>query len=277
MSRRKKTTHEHFASEWTVYREILPLHKEQFIEWIQPLPLDFFKGKRFLDAGCGIGRNSLWPLRAGAASGVSFDFDERTVDVARFNLEDHPRCEVLYRSIYDIQYENEFDVVICIGVLQHLPDPRLALEKLSRALKPGGTLILWVYSQEGNKRYLLLFDPIRKYLTSRLPPRVTLTIARILTAALKIYIHLPHKNRYIMHLRERSFRHTEAVVYDQLLPPIANYWTKAEVLSLIKGLFLRPKHMTHTNGISWTLVAEKTPPDALSGDAATAASRARID
>ena len=83
-----------FGYEWDRYREVIPLHRRQFEGWIQPVPLSFFKGKRFLDAGCGIGRNSLWALEAGAASGYAFDYDERTVDVARRNLAAWPNCEV---------------------------------------------------------------------------------------------------------------------------------------------------------------------------------------
>jgi len=259
-NRHRASTEKQFGFEWEIYREIIPLHEEQFLSWINPVPLDFFQGKRFLDAGCGIGRNSLWPLRAGAASGCSIDFDERTVEVARFNLKDHPRCEVRYQSIYELQSEAEFDVAFCIGVLHHLAEPRLAVERLARALKPGGTLILWVYAQEGNARLLFWLDPLRKWVTSRIHPRLTQAIAILMTAVLYGYLRLGHKSRYLRLLRKRSFRHAEAMVFDQLLPSIAHYWTKEEVLDFVKGLPLQVKHMTHTNGISWTLVAEKTPP-----------------
>jgi SAM-dependent methyltransferase len=247
---------ERFGAEWNIYREVIPLHREQFLGWIQPVPLSFFQGKRFLDAGCGIGRNSLWPLEAGAASGYAFDFDERTVAAAADNLRRFPECRVGFESIYDLDRRGEFDVVMCIGVVHHLEDPRRAMENLVRALKPGGTLILWVYAREGNRLYLAFVDPFRRWISSRLPPALTRAASRLLTVLLKIYLLWPWKDPYLKSLKKRSFRHIEAMVFDQLLPTIARYWTRDEVLSLVRGLPVRVKHLTHTHGMSWTLVAE---------------------
>lgn len=253
---REPGTEQDFGFEWAIYREIIPLHKRQFLAWISPIELSFFKGKRFLDAGCGIGRNSLWALEAGAASGYAFDFDRRTVEVAKDNLKGYSNCQVGFESIYDLSRKNEFDVAFCIGVLQHLRDPKLAVKMLTESLRPGGTLILWVYAREGNRRYLLWFDPLRR-LTSRLAPRLTLAIAKLLTLCLKLWLLVPHRSPYLRDLKDHSFRHIEAMVFDQLIPRIAHYWRREEVLDLVEGLPLNVQHLTHTYGLSWTLVAEK--------------------
>ncbi|MFH1830352.1 MAG: class I SAM-dependent methyltransferase [Pseudomonadota bacterium] len=250
-------TEKKFGYEWDLYREIIPLHEKQFVEWISPVPLSFFKGKRFLDAGCGIGRNSLWALKAGAASGYAFDYDERTVSVARENLKKFSSCQVKFESIYDISFNDEFDVAFCIGVIQHLAHPRKAVEKLVKAIKPGGTLIIWVYAHEGNERYLKFADPIRAHFTSRVHPLITRYISKALTFLLKIYLLFPHGNAYLNLLKERSFRHAEAMVFDQLLPSIAHYFKREEVEALVKGLPVKALHLTHTNGMSWTLVVQK--------------------
>jgi SAM-dependent methyltransferase len=252
-----KGTERCFGYEWDCYREIIALHERQFVQWITPIPLSFFKGKRFLDAGCGIGRNSLWALRAGAASCYAFDYDERTVAVARKNLQGFANCEVHFESIYDLTRENEFDVAFCIGVIHHLARPEAGVERLVRALKSGGTLILWVYAHEGNERYLALVDPLRRYLTSRLPYGVTRYLSVALTALLKCYLVFPHRDAYFRELKRRSFRHMEAMVFDQLLPSISKYFRRSEVLELIRGLPVELVHLTHTNGMSWTVVAKK--------------------
>lgn len=252
-----KGTERCFGYEWDFYREIIPLHERQFAQWIAPVPLDFFQGKRFLDAGCGIGRNSLWALRAGAASCYAFDYDERTVAVARENLSAFSNCEVHFESIYDLAVQEDFDIAFCIGVLQHLAHPKTAVEQLVRALKPGGTLILWVYAREGNERYLAVVDPLRRHVTSKLPHIATRYLSIAMTALLKCYLLLPHRDAYLRELKRRSFRHMEAMVFDQLLPAISKYFRRDEALGLIEGLPVELTHLTHTNGMSWTLVARK--------------------
>lgn len=258
-TRQEKDLEERFSFAWREYREIIPLHRKQFLGWITPLTLDFFRGKRFLDAGCGIGRNSRWPLESGAASGCAFDCSEVTVSVARENLAGFPNCEVRLLSVYDLEDEGAFDVVFSIGVVHHLARPRLAVERLVRALKPGGTLILWVYAYEGNERYLRWIDPVRRLLTARLPPALTLAVAKPLTLLLRAYALLPHRQEYLRLLRERSFRHVEAMVFDQLLPSVSNYWRREEVLDLVAGLPVSVQHMTHTHDMSWTLIARRDP------------------
>ncbi|MBT3182129.1 MAG: class I SAM-dependent methyltransferase [Deltaproteobacteria bacterium] len=252
-----KGTEKEFGYEWDIYDEIIPLHEKQFQGWINPIPISFFRDKKFLDAGCGIGRNSLWALKAGAASCVAFDYDERTVGVARKNLKGFQNCNVEFRSIYDISYENEFDIVFSTGVIHHLAKPEEAVRGLVKAVKSGGTLIIWVYASEGNGRYLSFFNPLRKYLTSKIPLCITRMISKLMTAILKIYLLFPHENIYLNLLKERSFRHTEAMVFDQLLPTISRYFTKSDVLDLIAGLPVDLEHLTHTHGMSWTLVAKK--------------------
>lgn len=249
-------TEREFGEEWVRYPEIVPAHREQFAAWIQPLTPGDFAGKRFLDAGCGTGRNSFWPLDAGADGGVAFDADPRTVAVAKKNLARFPRYRVETHSIYDIPFRAEFDIVFCLGVLHHLAEPRRAVENLVAALKPGGRLILWVYGREGNGLYLTFVEPLRR-VTSRLPVGVTLAISKILTAVLRASLALPWRDPYLRFLRTLGFRHTEAIVFDQLLPSIARYWRKDEVLALVTGLPLRVDRMTHVRRMSWTLVATK--------------------
>lgn len=251
-------TQHQFGYEWEAYPEIVPQHREQFQRWIAPFREENFKGKRFLDAGCGMGRNSFWALSAGAASAIAIDYDERTVAAARKNLAAFPNCEVRFQSIYDLTEDATVDIAFSIGVVHHLAEPRKAVENLVRALKPGGTLILWLYAREGNEFYLSVIDPFRKLITSRLPHFMTRGIATAMTVALKAYLALPHKREYEVMLRKHSFRQLELIVLDQLIPSIANYWTADEVRNLVAGLPVESPILAHTNGMSWTLVATKS-------------------
>ncbi|HVX75777.1 MAG TPA: class I SAM-dependent methyltransferase [Bradyrhizobium sp.] len=250
-------TQHQFGYEWAAYPEIVPLYKEQFRRWLGPFPLEGFKGKRFLDGGCGIGRNSFWALSEGAQSGIAIDYDDRTVAVARKNLATFPNCDVRFQSIYDFDEIAVVDVAFSIGVIHHLADPRKALERLVNAIVPGGTLIVWLYAREGNELFLSVIDPLRKLVTSRLPNFVTHWIAFCLTVLLKGYLALPHKRPYELLLRGHSFRQLEAIVLDQLIPSIAHYWTADEIRALISDLPLSNVTLTHTNKMSWTLTATR--------------------
>ena len=98
-----------FGYEWDRYAEMTSDYEGQFRNWTHPLTPEDWKGKRILDGGCGMGRNSYWPLKWGASSSVAFDFDERSVARAKETLKDFPNAEVRYKSIYDIDWKNEFE------------------------------------------------------------------------------------------------------------------------------------------------------------------------
>ena len=53
-----------------------------------------WKGKQFIDVGCGMGRNSYWPMRYGATRGLAIDVDERSLAVARKTLAEFPTVDV---------------------------------------------------------------------------------------------------------------------------------------------------------------------------------------
>lgn len=250
-------TQHQFGYEWDLYPEILPIHREQFRRWIAPFQESGFVGKRFVDGGCGMGRNAHWAMQAGAVGGLAIDYDERTLAQARHNLQPYPGLEVRHQSLYDLDEPEGFDIAFSIGVIQHLAKPRQAVENLVKALKPGGTLILWVYAKEGNERYLALIDPLRKHVTSHLPHGLLRGLSRLLSLPLWAYVRLPHKKAYLRLLRDMSLRSLELIVLDQLIPSIAAYWTRAEVEALVAGLPLANVQLAHTNGMSWTLVAEK--------------------
>jgi SAM-dependent methyltransferase len=199
-------TEREFGEEWVRYPEIVPAHREQFAAWIQPLTPGDFAGKRFLDAGCGTGRNSFWPLDAGADGGVAFDADPRTVAVAKKKPGAVPPAAAS-RPTRSTTSPSAPNSTSCFawGCCTIWPNPRRAVENLVAALKPGGRLILWVYGREGNGLYLTFVEPLRR-VTSRLPVGVTLAISKILTAVLRASLALPWRDPYLRFLRTLGFR-----------------------------------------------------------------------
>jgi len=248
-----------FGYEWDKYSEITPMYEEQFLNWTSVVPKEFWKDKHFLDAGCGMGRNSYWPLHWGAASGTAFDYDDRSVASARKTLESFSNATVMFISIYGIDWQDQFDVAFSIGVIHHLKSPHMALKKMVEALKPGGRLIVWVYSYEGNEWIVRYVNPIRIHITSRLPVSLVHLLSYFCSIPLYLFVKLfKGPTSYLKQLSTFDFWHIHSIVFDQLIPDIANYWKKEEVHSLVEGLPLRDIEVTAPpNGLGWILSALK--------------------
>ena len=123
-----KGSPERFGYSWTRFSELTPEQEQQFLMWMADLPMEKdWAGTRFLDVGCGAGRNSYWAMKHGATSGVACDLDERSLAAARVNLEEFPTVDVRSVSVYDLPFKNEFDIAFSIGVIHHLDDPVCAV------------------------------------------------------------------------------------------------------------------------------------------------------
>jgi 2-polyprenyl-3-methyl-5-hydroxy-6-metoxy-1,4-benzoquinol methylase len=77
---------ERFGYEWHHYPDLRPEYEEQFRRWTAHLRPDDWRGLSFLDVGCGMGRNSYWPMTYGAARGLAIDVDDRSLAAARRTL-----------------------------------------------------------------------------------------------------------------------------------------------------------------------------------------------
>ncbi len=248
---------ERFGYEWNTYSKIIPEYEEQFLKWVAPLKKEDFKGKKVLDAGCGIGRNSHWPLSYGAKEILAFDYDPRTFEVAKNNLASFKNAKVRLGSIYEIPEENIFDISFSIGVIHHLADPRKAVSELVKATRKSGKVLVWVYGYEGNEWIVKYITPIRK-LTSRLPLKIVHLLTYIFSIPLYAYVKLlPQKKPYFSQLANFRFWHTHSIVFDQLIPKIANYWKKEEAEDLFNEQGLKNIEAYRVNNNSWTVIGTK--------------------
>lgn len=252
-----KGSTERFGYEWNRYNKVIPEYELQFLKWVFPLTKEDFKGKRILDAGCGIGRNSYWPLIYGAKDVFAFDYDPRTVEVSKRNLARFKNTKVIYMSIYDLKEKDKFDISFSIGVVHHLEKPREAIKNLVNATKKGGRVLIWVYGYEGNEWIVRYINPIRK-ITSRLSLFILHIISYLFSIPLFLYIHLlPQKKQYLKQISSFKFWHLHSIVFDQLIPKIANYWKEEEALGLFKGQGLKDILAYRVNDNSWTIIGRK--------------------
>jgi len=252
-----KGSKERFGYEWDKYNKIIPNYEIQFLKWVFPLVKKDFKNKRVLDAGCGIGRNSYWPLKYGAKQVHAFDYDKRTISSAKKNLSMFSNCKVFYDSIYNINYKNYFDISFSIGVIHHLDNPKKAVKNLIKATKKNGKILIWVYGYEGNEWIVHYINPIR-VITSKLPSNLTHLISYFFSIPLYAYLKFSKpKSKYLNQISKFRFWHVHSIVFDQLIPRIANYWKKEEAINLFNIKDLKDIKAYRINNNSWTVIAIK--------------------
>lgn len=103
--------------------------------------LGVFKDKTVLEAGCGAGRFTEIMLGAGArvfAADIS-----SAVEANRDNCGGSENYFVCQADITRLPLKKEqFDVVVCVGVIQHTPDPEKTMSELCGHVKPGGWLFI---------------------------------------------------------------------------------------------------------------------------------------
>jgi SAM-dependent methyltransferase len=249
---------ERFGFEWQSYAEILPEYEEQFRRWTVHLASEDWRGKSFLDVGCGMGRNSFWTMQRGAGGGCAVDIDDRSLASARRNLTDYPTVEVLRCSAYDLPFGDRFDIAFAIGVIHHLEDPARALERMVRAVRPGGRVLIWVYGRDGNGWLIPVLDPLRRALFSRLPVAVVHHLSLYPTALLWLLLRLgPRPGEYFKLLARFRFAHLRSIAFDQMLPRIAHYWPSETVAALMQGAGLEDVRVAAVNGMSWSAIGTK--------------------
>ena len=227
-----------FGYEWAHYSEILPESRMQLERWLGSTKLASFRDKTVLDVGCGMGRNPYWMATAGARSITCIDADERCVEVTRSNLSGFTGITATQASVYELTPEDfgQFDRVTCIGVLMILEDPQEALRRMWECVAPGGDLVLWVYAKEGN-RLLLPFISALRSVGSRLPLPLVKSMAKVLTvAAVPAFRAIPIRTEYYRHLRTLSRKNVESIIFDQMIPRHAFYWSNSELRELLSIL-----------------------------------------
>ncbi len=252
---------ERFGYEWAAYAEILPESKQQLERWLGSTGLASFEGKRVMDVGCGMGRNPYWYLEAGASSVLAVDVDEQSLAAARKNLTPFSSATVKKVSVYDLDPNvvGRFDRVTCIGVLHHLADSKSALERMWACVEPGGDLVLWCYGKEGNRLILPAITALRA-IGSRAPIAVCHAFAKAVAAAAWPVINVfPFRTDYYLRLRELGKKNVESIIFDQMLPRIANYYTRTDMDRLVGPLRGAEPFIEFVQGNSWHARITKRP------------------
>ncbi|KST66021.1 class I SAM-dependent methyltransferase [Mastigocoleus testarum] len=119
---------------------------------------------RILDAGCGTGVGTEYLVHLNPeASVVGIDLSEGALEVAkeRCQRSGANRVEFHHLSLFDVeQLEGEFDLINCVGVLHHTPDPIRGIQALAKKLAPGGLFHIFVYGELGRREIQFMQEAI---------------------------------------------------------------------------------------------------------------------
>jgi 2-polyprenyl-6-hydroxyphenyl methylase/3-demethylubiquinone-9 3-methyltransferase len=154
---------------WDTEKEFKPLHA------INPLRIDYItdrvnlSGKRVLDVGCG-GGILTESLAAKGASVIGIDAAEAPIGVAKLH-----RHESKIWAAYELTTIEElettspepFDVITCLEMLEHVPDPKSVIKSCGKLLKNDGHLFLSTINR--NPKSYLFAVVGAEYLLSMVP------------------------------------------------------------------------------------------------------------
>ena len=137
---------------WDLEGEFKPLHR------INPLRLGYIAersgglfGKKVLDVGCGGGILAESMAREGAAvTGLDMGFEP--LQVAKLHaLESGIQVEYVQETVEEhaAKHAGEYDVVTCMEMLEHVPDPQSVVHACARLVKPGGQVFFSTINRNG--------------------------------------------------------------------------------------------------------------------------------
>ncbi|MBC7917333.1 MAG: bifunctional 2-polyprenyl-6-hydroxyphenol methylase/3-demethylubiquinol 3-O-methyltransferase UbiG [Rhodoferax sp.] len=155
---------------WDPQSEFRPLHQ------INPLRLEWIKGqcalqgKKVLDIGCGGGILSDSMARKGATV-LGIDLSTKALRVAQMHALEAQTPDITYREVsaedLAAQEPGAFDVVTCMEMLEHVPDPSSVVRACAALVRPGGQVFFSTLNR--NARSFLMAIVGAEYVLNLLP------------------------------------------------------------------------------------------------------------
>jgi SAM-dependent methyltransferase/uncharacterized protein YbaR (Trm112 family) len=228
-----------YSYQWRKFKQMFPEWEAVFRDSIKPIEPGFFSGKVGLDGGCGFGRSLYYAASYGAEM-IGLDLSE-AVEAARENTRHLPNVHLVQGDIFNPPVRRRsLDFVYSIGVLHHLPDPRAGFLSLSRLLKAGAPMFIWVYLRHRG-RQIAAFTAMRA-ISTRMPLRLLNIACLGLAAAQWALILTPYrlltacsptrglaKQMPFTVYSQYPFRVLHTDWFDGLSVPLVNYYRPEEI------------------------------------------------
>jgi 2-polyprenyl-3-methyl-5-hydroxy-6-metoxy-1,4-benzoquinol methylase len=164
-----------FGAQWKKYRLTqldshsgVPITQERARRCLGPELWENLAGKHVLECGCGAGRFTEILLQRGALV-TSVDVSD-AVEANQENFPQSPAHRIAQADILQLPFQpGQFDIVFCLGVIQHTPKPEHTLAALSDHLRPGGTLVVDHYAYKVSEFTKLA--SVMRFVLKRLSPQ----------------------------------------------------------------------------------------------------------
>lgn len=141
----------------SVQSEIFRARQAVLLAWVDELSLT--PGSRVLEIGCGAGFMSVALAQRGLRV-QAIDSTEAMIEQARQYAEESGTAERLSFEVGDVSAltfeDDSFDLVIAIGVIPWLAQPKLAIQEMARVTRQGGYVIL---TADNRARLIYILDP----------------------------------------------------------------------------------------------------------------------
>jgi len=201
---------------WDPDSEFRPLHQ------INPLRLDWInglaplQGQRVLDVGCGGGILADSMARRGAQV-LGIDLATKALRVAQLHALEAQTPNVEYREVsaeaLATEQPGSFDMVTCMEMLEHVPDPASVVKACATLVKPGG----WVFFSTINRNpKSFLFAIVGAEYVLSLLPRGTHEYAKLIR---------PSELAGYCRAAQLELQHTRGMEYN---PLTRRYWLSAD-------------------------------------------------
>jgi len=185
-----------FGFQWNIFRKTQldshvskPISRDRLYEvtkWVGNL-----KGQNILEAGSGAGRFTEVLVETNANI-YSFDYSN-AVEANYLNNGQNSNLVIFQGDIYKIPFPDDtFDHIICLGVLQHTPNPKESFVSLSRKLKVGGYLYIDIYTKSfrHNFQWKYFLRPLTKRLSKNFLYSLIKTLVPLLIPLTKLLKNL---------------------------------------------------------------------------------------
>lgn len=180
-------------------------------------------------AGCGTNQAVITALNFPDAKVLGSDLSVSSLELSRRTAGELSikNLELRQESLNLVQYKDQFDYIICTGVIHHNADPAEPLRRISNALQPGGILELMVYNRFHRTLPSSVQRAIRMLAGSERTPGSAVEVE--LVSALISAFHRDGQMKQYLQSFEQS---PPALLADALMQPLEHSYTVEDLHAL---------------------------------------------